>query len=214
MTNPLDAVLINMGTLFTDVGELKSGHRDLEDRSGKTTRILETIKGNLDGIRDTLDKHGEVLAQVPELVSAVTELSALLPQHLPDDVYEPLDTVRWWTLGPGDEERTEALDRLRDWVNDIWLKQYGYLSASLGECWPEHPLALKELDWLSELWSVLYLSSPRSARDLSAQAEFNVRIVPQVAEILAKETGKCSAHSAVLNAAPVNGARVNGQLPR
>jgi hypothetical protein len=194
MTDPLDAVLINMSTLFTDVGELKSGHRDLEDRSGKATRILETIKGNLDGIRDTLDKHGEVLAQVPELVSAVTELSGLLPQHLPDDVYEPLDTVRWWTLAPGDEERTDALDRIRDWVNDIWLKQYGYLSASLGECWPEHPLALTELDWLSELWSVLYLSSPRSARDLSAQAEFNVRIAPQVAEILAKETGKCSKH--------------------
>jgi hypothetical protein len=194
MTDPLDAVLINMGTLFTDVGELKSGYRDLEDRSGKTTRILETIKGNLDGIRDTLDNHGEVLAQVPELVSAVTELSALLPQHLPDDVYEPLDTVRWWTFGPDDEERTEALDRIRDWVNDIWLKQYGYLSASLGECWQEHPLVLTELDWLSELWSFLYISSPRTSRDLSAQAEFNVRIVPQVAEILAKETGTCTNH--------------------
>src|SRR6266545_1793002 len=158
MTEPkgLDAVLIQMGTLFTNVGELQTGHRDLEERSGKTTRILETIKGNLDGIRTTLDSQVDVLAQVPELISVVAELSALLPQHLPDDVYEPLDTVRWWTFGPDNEEHTDALDRIRDWVNDIWLRQYGYLSASLGECWPQHPLALTELDWLSELWSVLH----------------------------------------------------------
>ena len=66
MTEPkgLDAVLIQMGTLFTNVGELQTGHRDLEERSGKTTRILETIKGNLDGIRTTLDSQVDVLAQL------------------------------------------------------------------------------------------------------------------------------------------------------
>jgi len=46
-------------------------------------------------------------------------------------------------------------------------------------------------DWLSELWSVLYLSKPRTDRLLDAQAEFSTRILPTAADQLRIETTTC-----------------------
>jgi hypothetical protein len=64
-------------------------------------------------------------------------------------------------------------------------------SADWSDCWEDHPLCLVQLDWLSELWSVLYLQPARSARDLAAQAEFGTRIVPAISGQLATETSRC-----------------------
>ena len=58
--------------------------------------------------------------------------------------------------------REEAIGKLRAWVEQVYRPGYGHLAASLGDCWDQHPLCLYILDWLSELWSVLYLQ-PRPA---------------------------------------------------
>ena len=68
---------------------------------------------------------------------------------------------------------------------------YGQLAATLGPCWDEHPLCLYGLDILSELWSVLYLQAKRHPATLSAQAEFQARILPALAEQLMIETTRC-----------------------
>ena len=68
---------------------------------------------------------------------------------------------------------------------------YGQLAATLGACWDQHPLCLYGLDVLSELWSVLYLQAQRSPAVVSAQAEFQARIVPAIAEQLMAETTRC-----------------------
>ena len=76
------------------------------------------------------------------------------------------------------EDREDALDRLRGWVEQVYRPGYGQLAATLGPCWEQHPLCLYGLDVLAELWSVLYLQAGRTPAVVSAQAEFQARIVP------------------------------------
>ena len=83
------------------------------------------------------------------------------------------------------------MGRVRAWVEQIYRPGYGQLAATLGPCWEQHPLCLYGLDVLSELWSVLYLQASRSAAMLSAQAEYQARIVPAIAEQLMTETTRC-----------------------
>ena len=100
------------------------------------------------------------------------------------------------------QAREEALDKLRGWVEQVYRPGYGQLAATLGACWDQHPLCLYGLDVLSELWSVLYLQAQRSPAVVSAQAEFQARIVPAIAEQLMAETTRCG-HAQARR--PVNG---------
>ena len=68
---------------------------------------------------------------------------------------------------------------------------YGHLAAALGPCWPEHDLCLYGLDIASQLWCALYLQPERSTSLLSAQAEYQARILPAIAAQLAAETTRC-----------------------
>jgi hypothetical protein len=67
---------------------------------------------------------------------------------------------------------------------------YGHL-ATLAPCWPEHDLCLYGLDLLSQLWCALYLQPERTAELLSAQAEYQARILPALAAQMTAETTRC-----------------------
>ena len=71
---------------------------------------------------------------------------------------------------------------------------YGHLAATLGPCWEAHDLCLYTLDIAAGLWSVLYLQPLRTPGLLSAQAEYQTRILPALADQLRAETS-CCAHS-------------------
>ena len=88
-------------------------------------------------------------------------------------------------------EREAAIDRLRAWVEQIYQPGYGHLAAALPPCWDRHPLCLFTLDWLSELWSVLYLSPDRTATTLAAQAEWQTRLLPAAATQMTHEAAHC-----------------------
>ena len=88
-------------------------------------------------------------------------------------------------------ERPEPVARLRAWVEQVYRPGYGHLAAALGPCWPAHDLCLYGLDIASELWSVLYLQPARSPALLSAQAEYQARILPALADQLRTETNTC-----------------------
>ena len=87
---------------------------------------------------------------------------------------------------------------LREWVERVYRPGYGHL-AVLGPCWPQHELCLYGLDILRRLWSALYPDpDPDPDRDadpgpglLSAQAEYQARILPAIAAQLAAETTRC-----------------------
>jgi hypothetical protein len=158
------------------------------------TSALHELRTKVNGVEGTIADQAEILGSLNGLDEAVARLAEqitpLLPPAAPaSDRYQPADTVRWWRLQDG--ARTEAIARLGNWVDQIYLPHYGYLAAPLGPCWESHPLCLVLFDWLSELWSVLYLSKPRTDRLLDAQAEFSTRIVPAVADQLRIETSTC-----------------------
>jgi hypothetical protein len=81
--------------------------------------------------------------------------------------------------------------RLRAWVDQVYRPGYGHLAAALGPCWPAHDLCLYALDIASALWSVLYLQPGRDHVLLSAQAEYQARILPALAAQLMTETTRC-----------------------
>ena len=90
------------------------------------------------------------------------------------------------------ESRTqEAIAKLRAWVEQVYRPGYGHLAATLAPCWSSHDLCLYGLDILSDLWSVLYLQPERTPRTLSAQAEYQARILPALAAQLTTETTRC-----------------------
>ena len=113
------------------------------------------------------------------------------PGPAPDDPggYQPDLAPCWWQLTP--DTRQEPVARLRDWVDQVYRPGYGHLAAALSSCWPAHDLCLYALDIASALWSVLYLQPSRDHALLSAQAEYQARILPALAAQLMTETTRC-----------------------
>ena len=113
------------------------------------------------------------------------------PDPAPEDpgAYQPDPAPCWWQLSPDD--RQEPVTRLRAWVDQVYRPGYGHLAATLAPCWQAHDLCLYGLDILSALWQVLYLQPGRTPGLVSAQAEYQARILPALAAQLAAETTRC-----------------------
>ena len=105
------------------------------------------------------------------------------------DGYQPGPQPPWWKLPP--DQRQELVARLRAWVEQVYQPGYGHLAATLGPCWEAHDLCLYALDIAAGLWSVLYLQPLRTPGLLSAQAEYQTRILPALADQLQAETQRC-----------------------
>ena len=135
---------------------------------------------------DTLDGLDQ---QVGALAARLTAITAAEGNDASGEEYQPVPAPRWWKLD--ETEREEALGRLRAWVEQIYRPGYGHLAAALGPCWDQHPLCLYGLDWLMELWSVLYLTPERKPSALASQAEWQTRLLPALAEQLYLETTRC-----------------------
>jgi len=126
---------------------------------------------------------------VQEHAAAVAQLTA--PSQTDPDAggYHSEPAPAWWKLTADD--RHEPVTRLRAWVEQVYRPGYGHLAASLGPCWDQHDLCLYGLDILAGLWSVLYLQPGRSPGLVSAQGEYQARILPAVADQLRIETNRC-----------------------
>ena len=106
-----------------------------------------------------------------------------------DSAYLPDPAPCWWQLSPDDRQPPVA--RLRAWVDQVYRPGYGHLAAALGPCWPAHDLCLYALDIAAALWAVLYLQPDRTPALVSAQAEYQARILPALAAQLMAETTRC-----------------------
>jgi hypothetical protein len=151
--------------------------------------------------RDISARLATTLARLDRTEDALASVTApLIDQdaHDHDDQgtrYEPIPAARWWRLTGADREA--AISRLRAWVEQIYQPGYGRLAVTLPPCWEQHTPCLYVLDWLSELWSVLYLAPQRDNRTIAAQAEWHTRLLPAAAEQMAFEATGCH-HSAAL----------------
>ena len=124
-----------------------------------------------------------------EHAAALTQLAAASPAGPGPGGYCPGPAPAWRKLAAAD--RSEPVARLRAWVEQVYRPGYGHLAAGLGPCWPAHDLCLYGLDIAAELWSVLYLQSARTPALVSAQAEYQARILPALADQLRAETNRC-----------------------
>ena len=125
-----------------------------------------------------------------ELTGLITSLAATPHDDADADRHHPDPAPAWWKLPPAD--RAEPLARLRAWVEQVYRPGYGHLAATLAPCWEAHDLCLYALDITSALWSVLYLQPDRTPGLLSAQAEYQARILPALAAQLMTETTRCA----------------------
>ena len=131
--------------------------------------------------------------QITALTGQLAELTGLIAQLTPGDTdsgrYQPGPAPPWWKLAAAD--RAEPLARLRAWVEQVYRPGYGHLAATLASCWEAHDLCLYGLDIAAALWSVLYLQPERTPGLVSAQAEYQARILPALADQLRVETARC-----------------------
>jgi len=106
-----------------------------------------------------------------------------------DQPGDPAPSRRWHQLaGP---DRDHAIAVLREWVEEVFRPGYGHLAAGLGPCWDRHGLCLHALDILAGLWHVLYAPGRRTPGTLTAQAEYQARILPVLVAQAAAETTRC-----------------------
>jgi hypothetical protein len=152
--------------------------REAEHHAAVSGQLAE-LAGQAAGISRMLQDYAAALARLTTTSSADAE---------PDE-YHPGPAPAWWKLAA--DGRREPVARLRAWVEQVYRPGYGHLAASLGPCWDQHDLCLYGLDILAELWSVLYLQPGRNAALVSAQAEYQARILPALTEQLRIETNRC-----------------------
>ena len=150
--------------------------QQLADHHEQLTQLTDLITG----IGDTLREHAAALAKLAEPTPADADPDRYRP--------EPAASV---VEARGRRPRRNPIARLQAWVEQVYRPGYGHLAATLAPCWSSHDLCLYGLDILSDLWSVLYLQPERTPRMLSAQAEYQARILPGLAAQLMTETTSC-----------------------
>jgi hypothetical protein len=186
--DPLPAILDQLAATCEQTSDLDAReaahHAEL---SGQLTQLA----GMITTISRALAEDTAALARLETLDRQVAELTRRLPDGSRDggEGYRPRPAPPWWKLTP--DERRAPLAELRDWVEHVYRPGYGHLAAALGPCWPEHDLCLYALDAASQLWCALYLQPVRTTGLLSAQAEYQARILPAIAAQLAAETTRC-----------------------
>jgi hypothetical protein len=186
--DPLPAVLDQLAACrehLSDLDAREAAHH--AELAGQ----LSQLAGMITTIGRALADDTAALARLEALDRQVTELARQLPGAAGDggDGYRPRPAPAWWKL-PGGERRPPVAE-LRDWVERVYRPGYGHLAGVLGPCWAEHDLCLYGLDIASQLWCALYLQPARSTGLLSAQAEYQARILPALAAQLAAETRGC-----------------------
>ena len=174
--------------------ELASQHDQLTQLDARETSHFTTLSERLTeltdlvtGIGHTLEGDTAVLTRFEALNRQVADLAAQLGSD--PGGHRPGPAPAWWKLAAA--ERQESIARLQAWMEQVYRPGYGHLAATIGPCWPSHDLCLYGLDILSGLWSVLYLQPSRTSRLLSAQAEYQARILPALTAQLMTETSRC-----------------------
>jgi hypothetical protein len=189
MGDPIPAALDQLAAHREQIARLDE--READHFAAISTRLTQ-MAGLLTAVSGTVKDHAAALARLEDLDRQVAGLAAQLSGTGSDEDpggYRPGPVPKWWKLTG--QARQEPVARLRAWVEQVYRPGYGQLAATLGPCWEAHDLCLYGLDILAELWSVLYLHDTRTPAMLSAQAEYQTRVLPALAEQLMTETSRC-----------------------
>jgi hypothetical protein len=166
--------------------QLAAHHERIAGLDRREADHFSAIGGRLTEISDLVAGIGRIVQGHQRTLAELTD-SPPADRDADEDLAHP--TPKWWKLPA--EQRREPLSRIGAWVEQIYRPGYGHLAATLGPCWKAHDLCLYGLDILAELWSVLYLQEQRSPGLLSAQAEYQARILPALSAQFMAETTRC-----------------------
>jgi hypothetical protein len=175
-------------TAIADLDAREAAHYgELSDQAAQLAGLVTTVSRTLAedtaalARLDDLDRQVTALTRHPARPAGQAGPACGRPPAAPSGAGDPDGAA------PGD-----PVAGLRDWAERVYRPGYGHL-AVLGPCWPQHQLCLYGLDILRRLWSALYLDpDPASGTELlSAQAEYQARILPAIAAQLAAETTSC-----------------------
>lgn len=169
----------------------------ITEHTGRIALLEKTVADNLSNceveaagfsgavldLRALVEAQGQLLDSLDQIVKALVPLEADGPKP-----YQIRPSVHWWSVKA--DKRQKAIEHLAAWVDRVYRPHYGHLAVLLAPCWADHELCLVNLDWLSELHSVLYFNK-RTQALLAAQAEYHTRILPATAELMRAETAKC-----------------------
>jgi hypothetical protein len=174
--DPITAIVDQLAAHAEQLTRLDARHAD--HHAAVSARLAE-LTGQAAALGHVVDEHAAALARLAAPSQTGPDAGGYCPEPSP----------AWWKLAA--DGRQEPIARLRAWVEQVYRPGYGHLAAGLAPCWPAHDLCLYGLDIASELWSVLYLQPARSPALLSAQAEYQARILPALAGQLRAETSTC-----------------------
>jgi hypothetical protein len=183
--DPLAAVLDQLAAHAERITELAA--REAAHHTASTEQLTQ-LAGMITTISRTLADDTAALASLEAIDRQVADLAARLPGPEGDRGYQPKQAPPWHQLTP--DQRQAPVAELRDWTERVYRPGYGHLAA-LAPCWPRHDLCLHALDILSQLWCALYLQPDRTTGVLSAQAEYQARILPALSAQMATETTSC-----------------------
>ena len=166
----------------------------LADRLGDLREAVSQLSLAVEVAQGTITNQGAILGSLEGLATLVDELTqrfnAIFPPDDPNSgFYSPIPSPRFWLLEG--TERVQAIARLRAWVDEVYAPTFGHIAATLPECWESHPLILTLLDIASELHSCLYLQPRRNQGMLAGQAEYFTRIIPALADLMARDKAAC-----------------------
>jgi hypothetical protein len=184
--SPMAAALLQLGQLAAEVRKIDGREADhylaFRSRLREITEQLAPVTAVADGLAALTELMGGLDARVGELEDPGS----------PAGRYSSPPQPRWWAMGVENEDRALAMDRLRSWVEGVYRPGMGKHAATLPPCWELHQACVYILDWLSELWSHLYLSPSRPAAVVSGQAEWWTRFLPAATDLIAAEAQGCA----------------------
>jgi hypothetical protein len=186
--DPLTAALDQLAADHEQVSQLDAREaRHFASLGEQLTQLAAMVTA----VASALHDDTAALARIEAIEHTVTDLAARLAGPANDtEQRQSAPPPAWWKLAGAD--RQQAVAQLRAWVKHVYRPGYGHLAVTLGPCWEAHDLCLYGIDILSQLWTALYLAPARSIALLSAQAEYQARILPAIAAQMTAETTGCS----------------------
>jgi hypothetical protein len=157
---------------------------EVSEQAGRMSGRLDAAEAAIGAQAGTLAEAAGLAAEVTRLTAAVTGTSAasgarFTPAH-------PRQAV-WAAMT--DAEHAEALRDLARWVSAILLTRYPATALILPPCWPAHPSAVEELDWLYWDWTGWALDPAARSRDA---ADWHDRWLPGVQTRIQPELAPCA----------------------
>jgi hypothetical protein len=149
------------------------------------------LSGRLDAAEAAIGAQASTLAEAAGLAREVTRLSAAIAGHGAPSVsrYMPAHPRQPVWAAMNDTGHADALRDLARWVSAILLRRYPATAPVLPPCWPAHPAAVEELDWLYWDWTTWALEPAARSRDA---ADWHDRWLPGVLARIQPELAPCA----------------------